>query len=541
MRPMQRMAPAAWGLLGAAFALVALVVYSPALDGDWIGDDLGYVVNNAYIHHLDARSVLALFDPLGDAALFTANYAPVHNLAHALEWRLFGANTAGYHRVNVLLHALTSLLLAALFLAWGIPRTAALLLAAVFLVHPANVEAVAWIFQLKTILALGFSLGALLAFARRPVLSLALLALALLSKFSAAYALPVLAVRLWVRGERERRAWAWLGAWAALVVACALPEFLAFERLGHAATLERYSDGFEQLRSIVAIGGRYLVMAATSWGVAAGHEPAPASSLLDPWWLFGLVALGALGARMLATLRARREEGAWWTWAAASFAPISQVFVFLYPMADRYLYFILPGLLGGAFLAGRDALETLAPRLGERLAPRRMGRAAAVAGAALVALLAVRSFERAPVWRSEASALADAARHYSDGIGALFLRARNAAAVGDRAAATAALGALAERGFDGFMAVQQDPVFAPLARSPGYREALARMARHWISEAGRRTRHVQPELRTMALAWLVLGERARALEAYEAALARGGPLDDVIRAEAQALRAAGDS
>ena len=105
-----------------------------------------------------------------------------------------------------------------------------------------------------------------------------------------------------------------------------------------------------RVRSIPAFAARYLVMASTSLGVAAFQEPPPALSWLDPWWLGGAVALAALAWRFAVVARARRPEAAFWLWAAVSYAPVCQIFPFVYPLGDRYLYFILPGLLGGVLL-----------------------------------------------------------------------------------------------------------------------------------------------------------------------------------------------
>jgi hypothetical protein len=525
------------GLLAAAFAAGALLLYAPSLHGDFIGDDYGYIVNNTWIQGLDAAGALALLDPFGDAALFTANFAPVHLFATSLLWQAFGADPFGYHVVNVLLHAAVSALLALVFARAGVPAAAAAVLAAVFLVHPANVEAVAWAFQLKTILALGLSLGALLAFPRRPALALALFALGLLSKFSAVVALPVAAAQTWARGG-GRREWAWLGAFAGVVALAAAPEFGAFERFGHAGALAPYAGAGEQARSIVAIAGRYLAMAATGLGTSANHEPAPARSFADPWFLLGALALVALGARTLAALRARREESAFWLWAAAGFAPISQIFPFLYGMADRYLYFILPGLLGGGFLAGRDALDALLRR---RPASARAGletaagRAALAAGGVAVLALAALAVPRTRVWQSELHLAVDAAKHYPDGRAAHLLRARRAAAEGDAAAAVASLERLAGRGFDEFLLLERDAAFAPLADRPPFVAVRARIAENWIRQVEARERHLQPELRKLAHAHLARGDREGARRAYERALAKGGPLDGVVRDELAAL------
>ena len=83
---------------------------------------------------------------------------------------------------HVLLHALASVLLVLLLRRSGVSDAAALLGGAFFLVHPANVEAVAWISQLKTSSALVLTLLALLALERRPALSSFAFGLGLLAK-----------------------------------------------------------------------------------------------------------------------------------------------------------------------------------------------------------------------------------------------------------------------------------------------------------------------------------------------------------------------
>ena len=168
----------------------------------------------------------------------------------------------------------------------------------------------------------------------------------------------------WIARDPEdgwRVHWRWLGLWALILALYAWPEFFAFGRVGQAGGL--HPDAWVHVRTMAAIGARYLAMAATSYGVAAFHEPARALSWLDPWWLAGLAAGALLAVRCALALVRRREEAAWWVWAAASYAPISQVFPFLYPMADRYLYTILPGLLGAVMLVAREAWTRLEPRL----------------------------------------------------------------------------------------------------------------------------------------------------------------------------------
>jgi hypothetical protein len=520
-------------LLALGLFAAGLVLYAPALRGGFVGDDYGYVVNDAYIHDLDGRAVLALLDPFGPPALFTANYAPVHLLAHGVEWSLFGEETLGYHVVNVAVHAVASALLALLFLRLGISQRGSLLLAVLFFVHPANVESVAWIFQLKTSLALGLSVAALLAFRERPLLAWGLFTLALLSKFSASYAFAVAGLQLALRGERERGPWLWLGAWAVSLVYAAVPEFGAFDRLGHAKVLAPYPDVLVHARSIVAYAARYLAMAVSGYGVSAFQEPPRAGSWTDPWFLAGLTLLGVLAARFALTLRRRSPEALFWAWAAAAYAPVSQLFPFLYPMGDRYLYYVLPGLLGAAWFWAQDAVALL-PDPARRVQLRQAG----AAGLAVVALVfAWQSYGRAAIWRSDLTVSLDAAAHFPDGFSGTFLRARRAAQRGDREAALAALEALAGRGYDGFLVVQNDPGLAPLRGDPRFQQALAQTAENWLRVVAPRKVLIQPDLRMRAFAHRARGERQQALASMQQALAAGGPFDAVIRSELADLRA----
>jgi hypothetical protein len=522
-----------WLLLAAAFLGAALTLYQPALDGPFLSDDFHYVRDNPYIHELSAENLGILLDPSGAATLSIVNYSPVQLLVHALAWQAFGAETPGHHLINVALHSAASLLLVAFFLSTGIPRAAALLAGVVFLVHPANVEAVAWISQLKSTLAMLLSLVALLAWRRRPLLGSALFALALLAKPAAAFALPVAALLDWTREDRPR--WGWLALWAAMFAGYAVAEFATHQRTG-AAEARLHDTPLVLLRTVAALSARYLVMAATSVGVSAFQEPEPATSPLDPWWLGSLVLLGLLGWRVVVVARRRDVEIAYWAWAVASFAPVSQIFPFLYPMADRYLYFILPGLLGGALLAIREGLE----RLPAPAAPRRvqLERAAVALGVVAVLLFAARSHQRAAIWRSGAALNADAALHYPDGILANVLRAKGAALVGDADGAVEGLRRASERGYNRFEQVEADPAWDGVRTHPGFRSVVDEMAASWIESGRHKPNPTQIELRAIGHAHIARREHEQALRVLERALALGGPRTPEIRAEVEALRSA---
>jgi len=154
-------------LLTAALG-VSLFLYGPALQGPFVSDDLHYVAGNPYVQELSARHVIEILDPFGPATILVVNWTPVHLLLHAAAWSLFGPDVGGHHVLNVVIHAIASVLLTVLLARSGLPLPAATLGGALFLVHPANVEAVAWISQLKTSSAMLLALLALLLWPRRP-------------------------------------------------------------------------------------------------------------------------------------------------------------------------------------------------------------------------------------------------------------------------------------------------------------------------------------------------------------------------------------
>ena len=134
----------AW-LPGLALVALPLLAYAPALNGEFIWDDVDiYVVQNPLLRASDG-----LF-----RFWFTTEARDYYPLAYSLywiEWRLFGDSPAGYHVVNVLLHGFACVVLWRLLVRASIP--AAWMAAAIFALHPVNVEAVAWIAQAKSILA----------------------------------------------------------------------------------------------------------------------------------------------------------------------------------------------------------------------------------------------------------------------------------------------------------------------------------------------------------------------------------------------------
>jgi hypothetical protein len=311
----------------------------------------------------------------------------------------------------------------------------------------------------------------------------------------------------------------------------AIVEFSVHQRSG-AAEATLYETPFDLLMTVFGLAMRYLVMSGTSLGVSAFHEPDPIRSIFDLWWLCSLPVLAGLAWRLVVVWRRREPEVAYWVWALVSFGPISQVFPFLYPLADRYLYFILPGLIGGGLLMLGEGLGRLASD-GERR--RSFELAAIVAGIALCSGMAVHSHKRAGIWRYSATVIADAARHYPDGVSANLILANRAGSVGDADTAAEALQAAAARGFNRFEMIYNEPRFDSVRHHPKFRAVVDEMAEGWIAKVAARESPTQPEIRMAAHAHIARSEYDEARRMLHRALEQGGAYDAQIRDDLQQL------
>jgi hypothetical protein len=280
-------------------------------------------------------------------------------------------------------------------------------------------------------------------------------------------------------------------------------------------------------------------MASTSYGTAAFQELAPVSPL-DPWWLGSLAVLALLGWRFIRTLRRREREAVFWAWAVISFTPVSQIFPFLFPMADRYLYFILPGLTGAALLAGSQYRQRIALALDERrLSPSPrfpLGQIALIGATGLLILFAVHSHQRALLWKHEMLLVGDAAARYPEGGSAHLLQPLRAAQTQDVEAAAEGLRGVADQSFVRFAVLIEHPSFAPIRNRPAIREAVREAAADWIDGARRRQVSTQAQLKITGYAHLLREEYAQAAELFERALRAGGPHDASLRRQLEAVR-----
>ena len=151
-------------IIAVIFLLTALLLYANVLRGEFLFDDFEYIVDNPLVQ--DLSNLHALSDP-----------RQVGYLSFALNYAVDGENPLGYHLVNVVIHALNALLVMLLVSGFlgAVSRTTdpgdrdrwlPLLTASLFLVHPAQTQAVSYLTQRFTSLATLFYLLAVLLYLR---------------------------------------------------------------------------------------------------------------------------------------------------------------------------------------------------------------------------------------------------------------------------------------------------------------------------------------------------------------------------------------
>jgi Tfp pilus assembly protein PilF len=148
--------------------LATLALYNPVTRAPFLNyDDAAYFTDNPHVRAgLSWKTVVWAF-----TTTELSDWKPITWLSHALDGQLFGFKPEAPHTINVLLHAanvaiLFLILLSATGFVWRSFGVAAL-----FALHPINVESVAWIAERKNVLSMLFFLLALAAYgwyARRP-------------------------------------------------------------------------------------------------------------------------------------------------------------------------------------------------------------------------------------------------------------------------------------------------------------------------------------------------------------------------------------
>src|SRR5437868_7892653 len=220
-QPHARVAPAKFTLWQHTVLIVAIIiavamVYLPVLRGDFVWDDFLLITGNPLL-----QNVSGLLEIWSGGR--TADYFPVTNTVFWIEHHLFGVNATGYHAVNILLQIANALLVWRLLKRLNIPG--AWLAGLIFGIHPIHVASVAWISELKNLLAMFFALLSVLYFlnfrgrdgppgrpsdSARPAVapyrytaSLVFFALALLSKTQVVFLPFVLLLCVWWRDKQH--------------------------------------------------------------------------------------------------------------------------------------------------------------------------------------------------------------------------------------------------------------------------------------------------------------------------------------------------
>ena len=187
------------------FAILLLAAtaaaYQPAWNGKPLWDDAFHLT----------RPELQSFEGLSRIWTVPGATQQYYPLLHSVFWvehQLWGDHPAGYHWVNLLLHCLNALLLFQILKRLDV--RGAWLAAAIFALHPIEVESVAWMTELKNTLSGAFFFGATLVYlrfdadrkTRTYLFALALFLLGLMSK-SVIATLPaaLLVVFWWKRGR----------------------------------------------------------------------------------------------------------------------------------------------------------------------------------------------------------------------------------------------------------------------------------------------------------------------------------------------------
>jgi Tfp pilus assembly protein PilF len=397
-------------LLSLVLVLFTLAVYNPATHFSFINyDDNHYVLENLHVRAgLTWATLKWAF-----TSFEQANWHPLTWMSHAADCQLFGLNPAGHHLDSIAIHAVNVALLF-LLLAYSTRRAwPSFMAAALFAVHPLNVESVVWIAERKNVLSTMFfllTLGAYGWYALKPgwkrYLAVAgALACGLASKpMLVTVPFVLLLVDYWPLGRIRNRSVPSTDrpieqfSLARLAIE-KVPLFVLSAASSVVTILAQRASGAVGgapfplgTRIENAIDSYAMYLAKTFWpkNLALFYPYAGNSLAL---WKVGLAAL-LLSVITVAVIRLRSRPylPMGWLWFLGTLVPVIGVIqVGNQAMADRYAYLPLVGIFVMIAWGAADLVSE-----------KKQGFALMAAGACVLVALAVVTYRQTSYWRSSA-------------------------------------------------------------------------------------------------------------------------------------------
>jgi tetratricopeptide (TPR) repeat protein len=339
--------------------VATLVVYLPVRDHQFVDlDDDLYVTHNPQIQKglTWGNLVWAL------TAIEAGFWHPLTWWSHMLDYEFFGLNPGGHHLMSLLIHTLNVLLLFGVLQKWTGALWRSFFVAALFALHPLNVESVAWVAERKNVLSTLFwllTLGAYVHYVRAPhwkrYLSMVFLFVLGLMAKPMLVTLPCVLLLLdyWPLGRlglswsefRQKGSKLLLekAPLFALSVASGVLAIHAEDKLGALPSLQQLPLGARlsnALTSFVAYLGKMV------WpSDLAVLYPHPEASLPIEQVVLAILVLGTLSVLVLWKAPSFPYLLVGWLWYLGTLLPVSGLIqVGRHSMADRYMYVPMIGL-----------------------------------------------------------------------------------------------------------------------------------------------------------------------------------------------------
>jgi hypothetical protein len=379
---------------------VGLFLYAPALHGAFLWDDPQYVTANPLLRN-PAGLWKAWFVPGS-----VMEFYPLQETVLWLQWHAWGAEPFNYHLTNVLLHIASALLLWRLFAQLGLRH--GWLGALLFLVHPANVESVAWISELKNTLSLPPFLVAMTALVRFDetrrdrdyALSIIAFTLAMLVKITMApFPFVILLYAWWKRGRIDTRDLRAAAPFLAVALTLAALTVYAYTTFGYISPDHPIVPAIGGPLARIALAGLatsfYFLHLFWPWPLLPMYpewtvNPPPWFAILP--WIAWLTLLAWLWQRRATFGRHVLLGLGFFLLMIAPFSGIAtQSYMYFAWVMDHFLYIAMIGPIG-LVVAGIDQLLLGAS------APRRVAIGATAAFAVVALSLETRDY--AAQWRS---------------------------------------------------------------------------------------------------------------------------------------------